>query len=557
MYTRIRGLLLILRPHTPLIGVHLRSSEKAIRAHMTSRSPTISEIPTRVAGVISSAGLLLGPVVFALLFWFVPASETLTPNARAVLALSAWVAIWWMTEAVPLAATSLLPMVALPLLKVATPAQAAAPYADPIIFLFMGGFIIGLALERVGLHRRLALRIMLVVGSTPRRLVAGVMLATAGISMFISNSAAAMMLTPLALSIVSLVESRAGVPADGVNPSATRWTPIALSHFACAMLLGVGYAASLGGMGTPIGTPPNLVMTGYVNQHLGIQISFLQWAAIGVPMLLILLPALYLLLVFVLHPLPTGEIEGGRGFIRSELRALGPISREESLVVTVFLTVAALWIFRLPIADALNLVQTDSSGKKPTEFLIDSMIAVIGALALLVIPVRTNPRQPVLSWTEAERIPWGILLLFGGGLSLAWAIGHTGLDKVLAAQFAGLSALPPWLVLLIIVSVVVAFSELAGNTAVAQITMPILAALAAALKFDPLILLFAATLAASCGFALPVATPPNAIVFATGKIGTLRMARAGIFLDLVCICAITALLMLAGPTLLHWVGLDP
>lgn len=509
------------------------------------------------------AGLIGGPLLFFVLRLAIAPAEVgveggLTATGRDVLAVAAWMAVWWLTEAVPLAVAALLPIAIFPIVGVAPIRQAAAPYADELIFLFLGGFLLGLALERVGLHKRMALWCLRVVGVGPKRMIGGVMLATAFLSMFVSNTATAMMMTPLALSIVALIESKTGGGAGGGEGSGG-WSRACVSHFGTAMLLGVGYAASIGGMGTMIGTPPNLVMSGFVNTQLGVQMSFGQWMLVAMPLVIIILPLLWMMLTVVLHPVKARSIPGGREFVRGELGALGRLSRAEWTVAAIFGVAVVAWIFRQPLCDLFGLVKVSADGKTRTFLLSDTGVAIIAAILLFVIPVglgNKGERSSVLHWQDAEKkLPWGVLLLFGGGLSVAEAIKTSGLDAWMGAQFAGLSGMPSWLVLLIVVGSVVLLSELAGNTPVATTVMPVLAAAAGPLKMDPILLLFAATMAASCGFALPVATPPNAIVFATGRISMGRMVRAGIGLDIMCVLVIVAVLVTIGPWLLRLAGL--
>lgn len=506
------------------------------------------------------AGLIVGPLVFIGLRLVVQPTEgggelgggALTPAGRDVLAVAAWMAIWWLTEAVPLAIAALLPIAVMPLLGITTIKAAAAPYADELIFLFLGGFILGLGLEGAGLHKRFALGSLRVVGVGPKRVIAGVMVATALLSMFVSNTATAMMMTPLAMSIVALVEGKTGKPDE------CGWSASCVSHFSIALLLGVAYAASIGGMGTIIGTPPNLVMTGFVRRELEIEIGFGQWMMVAIPLVVIILPLLWAMLTLVLHPVRAKAIPGGHEFVRSEMKAMGRMSRAEWTVLFVFGSAVIAWMFRQPLCDALGLVRGGQGGKPLSYLLSDTGVAIIAAIALFVIPVRAGggERARVLTWKDAEKkLPWGVLLLFGGGLSIAEAIKTSGLDQWMGAQFSGLHGLPIWAVLLVVVTAIVVLGELAGNTAVATTVMPILAAAAGPLNFPPVALLFAATMATSCGFALPVATPPNAIVFATGRIGMHRMVRAGAGLDVMCIVVIVVVFMTIGPWLFKMAGL--
>lgn len=498
--------------------------------------------------VAAPVGLILGPAVFIGLLVLLPAGSEggLTGSGRVVCAAAAWMAVWWLTEAVPLAVTALLPLVIFPLGGVGSMRQAAAPYADEVIFLFMGGFVLGKSLEHSGLHRRLALWSVRVIGSSPARMIGGMMLATALISMFVSNTATAMMMTPIALSIATLVDARAAAPGGA-------WSARDAGNFACAMLLGVAYASSIGGMGTIIGTPPNMVFNGFVERELGTTIGFTQWMIVAMPVVLVLLPASWFMLL-AMHPVRARGIEGGREFVASELRALGPMRRAEWMVLIVFVCAVVLWIFRQPVCTATGLVVTGKDGRAAA-LLSDAGIAILAALVLLIVPVGLRPRTTVITWRQAERLPWGILLLFGGGLSLAWAIDQSGLDDVIGRQFGSLAGLPGWAVLLIVIAVMTFVGELSSNTAAATAAMPILTAAGRGMGLEPIPLLMGAVLACSLGFMLPVATPPNAIVYATGRVPSSRMLRAGLALDVLGILVIWGVLVLAGPWLMRLAGI--
>jgi sodium-dependent dicarboxylate transporter 2/3/5 len=465
-------------------------------------------------------------------------------------------AIWWLSEAAPLPATALLPILILPLTRVCSPEQAAAPFADPLIFVFLGGFVIGKALEVSGLHQRLALALLLLIGTTPRRMVGAVMLATAIISMFVSNTATAMMMLPLGMSIVAIVDARSrGTGADGDGG----WDAKCVSNFAAAMLLGIAYAASIGGMGTPIGTPPNLAMTGYLSKLPGdeaVRIGFGQWMIVAMPVLLLVLPVAWGVLILMLPVRATG-IPGGRAMVRAEFRRIGGMSVAERVVLVVFSVAVGLWIFRQPLVDGLGL--TFRFAGKERELLTDAAIAIGGALLLLVIPIvrekRGEPRQPVISWEQAETLPWGTLLMFGGGLSLAAAIGTSGLDIILGNGLKSLGGMPHWVMVPLLCLAIVLIGELTSNVALATLLMPILHVAAKPLGVPSTELLMMATLSCSMGFMLPVATPPNAIVFATGRIGMGRMIRCGLVMDVVSVAVIAGVLGAFGPMLARWAGL--
>lgn len=499
----------------------------------------------RAGRVVRAAALAAGPLAFALMLWAGPAG--LTPPQRAVAALGAWMALWWLTECVPLSATALLPIAVLPLSGVCAVREATAPFADELIFVFLGGFLLGLGLEATGLHRRLALWAMLAAGTGPRGLLAGVMLATGVISMFVSNTATAVMMLPIAASLARVVE--AGADEGG------GWDARSVRNFGTSMVLGVAYAATIGGMATPIGTPPNLVMVGYAKENLGTPISFVQWGIVAAPVVALLLPLAWGLLV-VMHPVRAAGLAGGRGYLRERRRELGSVTGPEWAVMVVFGLAVAGWVLRTPIVGWLGL--TMKRGGKATDLLTDAVVAIGAAVALLVVPVphgRGARMRPVLTWEQAERLPWGVLLLFGGGLSMAWAIGHTGLDGVLAGGLTGLNGWPAWAVLVVLAAAVTFGGELASNTAVATMLMPILGPAAKGMGMEPVGLLMAAALASSLGFVLPVATPPNALAYATGRVTAGQMARAGLALDLAGIAVVAGVMGTVGGWLMGVAGI--
>ncbi len=477
-------------------------------------------------------GLAAGPLASVLVFLWLPDADAggLDSRGRATAALAIWMALWWMTEAIPLSATALLPVVLFPLTGVLPAAQALRPYASDIVFLFMGGFMIGLAMQRWSLHTRIALAIVRTVGTAPRRLVAGFMLATAALSLWISNTAATVMLLPVGLSVVELLRRRLDLDdpqiADG------------LCRFGTCLMLGIAYGASIGGLGTLIGSPPNLVLANYARAELGQDITMLAWMKIGLPLVAIMLPLTWLYLTRVVFPLRLEVPESARAAIHAELGKLGPMQRGEIIVGAVFVVTALGWIFR-PQLVALSGLEIS-----------DTTVAMVGALLLFVLPVDWRRREFALDWDTAQQLPWGILLLFGGGLSLAAAISANGVDAWLASGFDTLAGVKPLWVLLAAASLIVFLTELSSNTAIANTFIPILAAAAIGLGIDPMPVLFAAALAATCAFMLPVATPPNAIVFASGQVSIGQMMRAGVGLNLLAIMLIALVIRLFGDWLL-------
>lgn len=474
---------------------------------------------------VRAAGMVAGLLVFALLL-VLPPPQGLEPVAWRTAAVAALMAVWWMTEAIPIPATSLLPLVLFPALGILDMTAAAAPYANEVIFLFLGGFLLAAAMQRWGLHRRLALAIMGAVGVTPRRLLFGFMAATAFLSMWISNTATAAMMLPIALAVADLLE---GPPEEGGARVPRR-------SFGAALFLGIAYAASIGGVATLIGTPPNAVFAAASSELLGIQISFVEWMAVGVPATFIFLPVAWGLLL-LLHPAgPLGR--DGAGVIRQERSALGPASRGEKLVGIVFALTALAWIFRAPLEiGPLSLpgIQTLLPGVR------DSTIAMAAAVALFLIPVDRKEGVRTLDWEDTRWVPWGVLLLFGGGLSLALAMDRTGLAAWLGLGLGGLGSVPPLVLILAVSALFVFLTEITSNTATSTMAMPLLVGVGAALGTDALTLMATAALAASMAFMLPVATPPNAIVFGSGRITIQQMARAGFLMNLFSVVLVALL----------------
>jgi sodium-dependent dicarboxylate transporter 2/3/5 len=441
-------------------------------------------------------------------------------------------AVWWLTEAAPLAATALLPVVLFPLLGIADIGAATAPYANPLIFLFLGGFLLGLAVQRFGLHRRIALWILLRVGASPRALVGGFMLASALLSMWISNTATAIVMLPIGVSVLRLLAEQGGAPAMG--------DAVPMRAFGTTLMLGIAYACSIGGIGTLVGTPPNLVLAAFVREHYGTDLGMVRWLGIGLPLVAVLLPLTWLYLTRVAFPLPRASFPCGRTVLADELARLGPMGPGERVTAVVFALTAAGWLLRPQL-----VVWTGLAG------LTDAGIAMLGALALFVLPAGPRPapgepRPRALDWETAKAVPWQILILFGGGLSLASAIAANGVDGYIAGGFQGLAGLPDWVLVLAVAAVVVLLTEVTSNTAVTTTLMPVLAATAAATGAAPGMLLTAAALAASCAFMLPVATPPNAIVFASGQVSIAQMARAGLGLNLLAVLVVTAVVTIGA-----------
>jgi len=470
----------------------------------------------------SRLGLFLGPVLFILVL-VLPGAEGLSPDAQRVAAVATLMAVWWMTEALPLPATALLPIVLFPALGVLPAGRATAPYANDLIFLFMGGFFIALAMQRWELHRRIALAVVGIVGTEARTVVFGFMLATAFLSAWISNTATTVMMLPIGMAILALLEE------DTSGPLGT------------AIMLGIAYSASIGGVATLIGTPPNAVLAAGADTLLGRRIGFLEWMYVGVPVTVIMLPITWFLLVRVLFPIPKGAAGAGaatRQVIQKERASLGPMSRGEWTTAIVFGLTAFSWIMREP--KQFGSLTIPGIGTY-LPMVSDSTIAVAAALILFALPVSLQRGQFALDWEWAQRIPWGILLLFGGGLSLAQGFEVSGLAVWIGEQVQIFGGLPTLALVALVAALFIFLTEITSNTATATMGMPIMAGVALGIGADPLSLMAAAALASSMAFMLPVATPPNAIVFGTGKVSVTQMARAGVWLNLTGVVVITFL----------------
>ena len=465
-------------------------------------------------------GRIGGPLLAIAVYFLLPEGAGMTSDGRLVATFGVLMAVFWMTEAMPLPATSLLPLVLFPMSGVLTFSETAAPYANKFIFLFMGGFMIARGIERWGLHRRIALVTVLAVGTEPVRLVGGFMLATAGLSMWISNTASTMLMLPIATSSIALLAAR--------REGTVEAKPSGRDNFATCLLLGVAYAASIGGVSTLIGTPPNAFMAGFL-QEKGVTIGFAQWMAVGVPLSAVFLVITWLMLTRFIYPIAHKEFPGGRELIQRELATLGPVSRGEWTVLCIFLSTALMWVVRKPLTEwewLIDLIPAVAN-------LNDAVIAMTGALLLFAIPVDCKRGVFALDWESAEKLPWGVLLIFGGGLSLAAAVGKSGLTEWIGGWVGGLGGLPVLAVIAAVVVIVIFLTELTSNIATTAAFLPILYGVALGLGVQEVMLIVPATLAASCAFMLPVATPPNAIVFASRHLTVGQMVRAGLWLNLI------------------------
>ena len=438
----------------------------------------------------------LGPILFLILI-LIPIPD-LSDAGQAVLACTAWVAFWWITEAVELPVASILPIVIFPLSGALTVEQTSISYGNPYIYLFLGGFIIGLTIEKWNLHKRIAYNIIRTVGSGEKRVILGFMIATGFLSMWISNTATAIMMLPIGVSVASHFGDR--------------------QPFSRNLLLGIGYAASIGGMATLIGTPPNIILAGIVKESMGIEISFLDWMLFATPFSIVLLLLSWFLLTRYKANAKAENID-------EQLRDLGKMTTQEKRVLLVFSLVALMWISR---SFLLNRII-------PT--LDDTIIAVLGAVVMFIIPAG-NGKGNLMDWKSARNLPWDILLIFGAGLAIAKGFSNTDLTFWLAGHFSQLNFLPTAALFLIVIASINFLTEITSNTATASMVLPLLITLGISLKMDTLPLLAGSALAASCAFMLPVATPPNAIVFSSGKIKIRDMIMAGFKLNIISIILI-------------------
>jgi sodium-dependent dicarboxylate transporter 2/3/5 len=454
-------------------------------------------------------GLLLGPILFFsivnLPFFLI------SEKGDAVIAVALWMITWWITETVNIAVTALLPLILFPLLKVMEINAVGANYGSPIIFLFFGGFVLALALEKVNLHKRIALNIVKFTGTTPNKVVLGFMIATAFMSMWISNTAATVVMLPIAISVIKLlIDDKDGFTKGDKN-------------FALSIMLGIAFAANAGGIATVIGTPPNSVLIGLLENQYNIQISFLTWMSFGLPFSIIMVAAVYFVLVKLMFPSKGILFSSSANLIHEEVQKLGKISQEEKRVLLIFAITVFLWITRTII----NSIFPDLK-------LSDTIISLIGAVSLFAIPMNFHKRNFILKWKDTEKLAWGILLLFGGGLALASAMDSSGLIALVTGTIAAGNYNILFTVSLLIV-LMLFMTELMSNVALVAVSAPVVAGIAIGLNIPIINLLIPVTMASSCAFMLPMATPPNAIVFASGYVKVNQMVRAGVILNLIAV----------------------
>jgi len=477
--------------------------------------------------VLKIATLLAGPIIFLIVLNTL-SIEGLNEGATPVIAIGAWMVIWWMAEAVPLPVTALLPLILFPLLEVFSTGEAAAPYASPIVFLFMGGFLIALAMEKRNLHKRIALNIIKLTGTDANGIILGFMLATAFLSMWISNTATSVMMLPIALSVVDLLDN---TDADSSYRKGYR-------KFALCLMLGIAYAANIGGTTTIIGTPPNVVFVGYMQEFYQKEMAFGKWLFIGVPVCFTLLSVTYLMMTRVLFPHRLQKLAGSASLIEDKLKELGPMSKAERGVAVIFGLTAACWIFQSGINELLG-------GK----YLDNTIVAMAGGILMFVTPVSFNRHEYVLDWKSTERLPWGILLLFGGGLCLAKGMESTGIVQLVGDSIAGSGTISLWLLMLLLTGFMLFMTEIMSNVALTVIFVPVVLGIADSLGVNALYLAIPVTLAASCAFMMPISTPPNAVVFSSGHIRMADMVKAGFLLNIISVIV----LVLIGLSLVKWV----
>ncbi|EWH12598.1 anion transporter [Cellulophaga geojensis KL-A] len=468
-------------------------------------------------------GLVTGPLVF-LCILLLP-TTILSTNADAVIAIALWMVIWWITEAVSISVTALLPLILFPILKIMPLNTVGANYGNKIIFLFFGGFILALALEKVNLHKRIALNIIKITGTTPNKVVLGFIIATATLSMWISNTASTVVMLPIAVSVIKLLVN----DKDGFTKSD--------KNFALSVMLGIAFSANAGGIATIIGTPPNSVLIGLLEEQYNIEISFLKWMIIGLPFSIVLLTVIYFVLVKWMFPNKQLEFSASKDVINSELKKLGPTSKKEKMVLVIFAITVFLWIFRTLINSVF-----------PSIGLSDTVISMIAAVSLFAVPYNLKKGDFILKWKDTEKLAWGILVLFGGGLALANGMATTGIVTTVTEAISN-SNINIFFTVSLLILLMLFMTELMSNVALITVLAPIVAGIAIGLNIPMLHILIPVTMASSCAFMLPMATPPNAIVFASGYIKVKQMARVGIILNLIAVALLILLFQFVLPIL--------
>ncbi|MEH8020682.1 DASS family sodium-coupled anion symporter [Rheinheimera metallidurans] len=468
--------------------------------------------------------LLVGPSLFLLTLLSEPAFAGMSHSAWLISGVTAWMALWWVTEPVPIPVTALLPIVLVPLLRLDSISNVTAPYAHPLIFLFLGGFILSIAMERWNLHKRIALLTMLLVGSKPSQQIAGIMIVTAFLSMWMSNTATAVMMLPIGLSIIAMQQDH-----DCKD-----------ENFAKAVLLAIAYSASIGGIATLIGTPPNALLAAYLERSYQLQLSFSDWMLFGVPLAICLLFFCWFWLTQIHFKLDALPKLNSRALYATRLQQLGKMHIAEKLVLVVFVLAAFFWVFNRPISSIIGIK------------LDDALIAIAAACLLFILPISLKTGQRILQWEDCQKLPWGILLLFGGGLTLAAQIDNSGLSSYIALQISQLGNINLVLLILLVTTVIIFLTEITSNTATAAAFLPLLGPIAVSLNTSAAMLVIPAAVAASCAFMMPVATPPNAIVFASGKLKIIDMVKAGLVLNIIAIGLITVFVLFIARHIFHF-----
>jgi len=466
-------------------------------------------------------GLILGPLVFILVKLFFNPTD-LSSEGISILASTLWVAIWWVTEAVPISVTALIPIIIFPLSGGLDLKTTTAAFGHKFVFLFIGGFILAIAIEKWNLHKRIALNIINLVGTKKSHIILGFMIATAFLSMWISNTATSVMILPVGLAIISQLKD---------NPNTIENENII---FGKALMLAIAYSASIGGMATLIGTPPNLVLAGVIKTSYDIEITFLQWMSFGLPISVLLLFICWLYLTKIAFKFNNQNFSSGIKEIQQQIKKLGKFSYEEKTVLVVFITTALLWITQSFIL------------KKYIPAIDDTIIAITCAVILFILPSKNN-KKPILSWEDTIRLPWGILLLFGGGMALAKGFDSSGLAVWIGNQLTVLETIPLLLLLLILITIVNFLTEITSNLATTAMLLPVLVSLAEAININPYFLLVGATVAASCAFMLPVATPPNAVVFGSKLLKIDDMVKKGFWMNIISIIILTCAVYILLP----------
>ncbi|MFP7494346.1 DASS family sodium-coupled anion symporter [Terribacillus saccharophilus] len=513
------------------------TTKKAANDQTSEQSGTSSKEP-RSYKRPQLIGLLLGPLLFlsVILFYY---PEGLSYEGRMVLATTLWVATWWITEAIPIPATSLLPLILLPVTQGLDGDTAASSYGDPIVFLFLGGFLIAMAMEKWNLHKRIALNIISVVGTSTSRIVLGFMIATGFLSMWVSNTAAVMMMLPIGTAIIYQASQAAKASKQEIGEDNRK--------FEKSLVFAIGYAGTIGGLGTLIGTPPNIILAAMASSLFGVEISFGGWMLIAVPIVIILLFSTWFYLTKFVFRIKMKELPGGRDLILKQKQDLGKMSFEEKAVLAVFTFAAFMWVSRTFLWEADAILEIIA-----IPGISDTTIAVFAGVLLFLIPSMKKGER-ILDWDVSKELPWGVLLLFGGGLAIAAGFTSSGLSQWIGDQLTVLEGLNILLIIIISTTLVLFLTEITSNTATATMILPVMASLALALDVHPYAIMVPAAMAANCAFMLPVGTPPNAIIFASGKITIAEMVKIGFVLNIfTLILLILGVFVLVGPL---W-GLD-